>query len=137
VSAVIIPPLVIRGIVPAVLLGLTTVLTRLSIGGGVSIPIFLASVGVTIAVVGGASAFATGQAMTGGRAIWLRLSILKLPIAIVAPLTNSNSLVAVPRRGAAERMAEIEPAARRRRHAVYLRRRDPRIPSQMTTGDSQ
>jgi uncharacterized membrane protein len=112
VIAVTIPPLVIGGIVPAVLLGLTTVLTRFSMGGGISIPIFLAAVGTTIAVAGGASAFATGQTMTGGRAIWFAIamglswsgaiacisygfSILKLPISIVAPLTNSNALVAV------------------------------------------
>ena len=108
-TPVTIPPLVIGGIVPAVLLGLTTVLISMV---RISIPIFLAAVVVTIAAVGGASGPATGQTITGGRAIWYAIaiglswsgaiacisygfSILKLPIAIVAPLSNSNALVAV------------------------------------------
>jgi transporter family protein len=107
-----IPPLVIGGFIPAALLGLTTVLTRFSMGGGISIPIFLAAVGATIAVTGGAAAVVTGQTLAGGRAIGFAIatglswsgaiacisygfSNLKLPVAIVAPLTNSNALVAV------------------------------------------
>jgi uncharacterized membrane protein len=105
------PPLVIGGIVPAVLLGLTTVLTRFSMGGGISIPIFLAAVGSTVAMVGGATALVTGQVETGGRAMGFAIamglswagaiacisygfSVLKLPVTVIAPLTNSNALVA-------------------------------------------
>jgi uncharacterized membrane protein len=104
--------LVIGGIAPAVLLGISTVLMRLSIGAGASIPLYLAAVGLTTAAVGGGASLVTGESFGSGRAITFAVAMglswaaaiacisygfgpLKLPVAIVAPLTNSNALVAV------------------------------------------
>ena len=104
--------LLVGGVAPAVLLGLSTVLMRLSIGAGASTSLYLTAVGVTIAVVGGAATAVTGASGGGARAIGFAIAMglswtgaiacmsygfgaLKLPVSIVAPLTNSNALVAV------------------------------------------
>jgi uncharacterized membrane protein len=87
---------------------------RSSIAAGASIPTYLAVIGTTIALVGWISLALTGQAgglRTSGAVGWaiamgLTWSIaigcisygfgtLKLPVAVVAPLTNANALVAV------------------------------------------
>jgi transporter family protein len=104
--------IMIGGIVPAICLGLGTVLMRASIGAGASIPVYLASVGTIIALVGwswtAANGFA-GATMPGiGFAVCMGLvwttaiscmaygvGPLKLPVAIIAPLSNSNAIVAV------------------------------------------
>ena len=100
--------------IPALFLGLGTVLMRSSIDAGASIPTYLAVIGTTIALVGWISVALTGQAsglrVSGavGWAIAMALTwsaaiacisygfgTLKLPVAVVAPLTNANALVAV------------------------------------------
>ncbi len=105
---------VVGGIVPALFLGLGTVLMRSSIAAGASIPTYLAVIGTTIALVGWTSLALTGQsgglrvpgavgwaiaeALTWSTAIACisyGFGTLKLPVAVVAPLTNANALVAV------------------------------------------
>ena len=106
--------ILVGGVIPALFLGLGTVLMRSSIAAGASIPTYLAVIGTTIALVGWGSLAITGQ--TGGlqisRAVGWAVAmgltwsaaiacisygfgVLKLPVAVVAPLTNANSLVAV------------------------------------------
>lgn len=104
--------LIIGGIIPAVCLGLGTVLMRASIGAGATIPTYLAVVGTTIATIGwSATLLGDGGAMnlkaslyagmmgitwsTAIACIAYGFGVLKLPVSIVAPLTNSNGLVAV------------------------------------------
>lgn len=102
----------IGGIIPAICLGLGTVLMRASIGAGASIPVYLAGVGTIIALIGWTAAAAHGFAgatiagiglAVGMGLVWTiaiscmayGFGTLKLPISIVAPLTNSNAIVAV------------------------------------------
>ena len=106
--------ILVGGVIPAVFLGLGTVLMRSSITSGASIPTYLAVIGTTIALVGWVSMAFTGQ--TGGLRVWAAVSwavamaltwsaaiacisygfgTLKLPVSVVAPLTNANALVAV------------------------------------------
>lgn len=104
--------IMIGGIVPAICLGLGTVLMRASIGAGTSIPVYLASVGTMIALVGWswaaingfAGAATSGICLAAGMGLVWTLAIscmaygfgvLGLPVSIVAPLTNSNAIVAV------------------------------------------
>jgi drug/metabolite transporter (DMT)-like permease len=104
----------VGGIVPALCLGLGTMLMRSSIAAGASIPSYLAVIGTTIALIGWISMAITGQvggvgtfgaigwavamALTWSTAIACisyGFGVLKLPVAVVAPLTNANALVAV------------------------------------------
>lgn len=102
----------IGGIIPAICLGLGTVLMRASIGAGASIPVYLAGVGTIIALIGWTTAAAHGfaGATTAGIGLAVGMGLvwtiaiscmaygfgtLKLPVSIVAPLTNSNAIVAV------------------------------------------
>ena len=106
--------ILVGGVIPALFLGLGTVLMRSSIDAGASIPTYLAVIGTTIALVGWISVALTGQAgglrVLGavGWAIAMALTwsaaiacisygfgTLKLPVAVVAPLTKANALVAV------------------------------------------
>lgn len=105
---------VVGGIAPAIFLGLGTVLMRSSIAAGASIPTYLSVTGTTVALVGWGSLALTGQAgglrisSAVGWAIAMALTwsaaiacitygfgVLKLPVAVVASLTNANALVAV------------------------------------------
>lgn len=56
--------ILIGRIVPAVLLGLGTVLMRASLGAGASIPAYLAVVGTTIAVIGWSSVLCADSGAT-------------------------------------------------------------------------
>lgn len=102
----------IGGAIPAVCLGLGTVLMRASLGAGASVPVYLALVGSTVAILGWGSVFVQGAALPAAPAIsyavamgasWTLaiacmaygIGILKLPVSIVAPLANSNALIAV------------------------------------------
>jgi uncharacterized membrane protein len=102
----------IGGIVPAICLGLGTVLMRASIGAGATIPVYLASVGTTVALVGwiwatttsfsgstpAGTAFAVAMGLVWAVAISCMaygFGTLKLPVSVIAPLTNSNAIVAV------------------------------------------
>ncbi len=104
--------IMIGGVIPAVCLGLGTVLMRASIGAGATIPAYLAVVGTTIAAIGWgatllgpggsiplkAGLFAALMAVTWSVAIGCiayGFGALRLPVSIVAPLTNSNALVAL------------------------------------------
>lgn len=106
--------ILVGGVTPALFLGLGTVLMRSSIGAGASIPTYLAVIGTTIALVGWSSLVLTGQSgglritAAVGSAVAMALAwsvaiacisygfgVLKLPVAVVAPLTNANALVAV------------------------------------------
>lgn len=104
--------LLIGGIVPAVLLGLGTVLMRLSVGAGASVPAYLTLVGTTVALIGGSSWLLGGQPLPSPRAIAFAIGMgaswstaiscmahgfatFRLPVSIVAPLSNGNALVAV------------------------------------------
>lgn len=102
----------IGGVIPAICLGLGTVLMRASLGTGASIPVYLALVGSTVAMLGWGATFLLGAAAPPPRAMGFAIvmgagwtlaiacmaygmSVLKLPVSVVAPLTNSNALVAV------------------------------------------
>lgn len=104
--------LLIGGIAPAVLLGVGTVLMRFSIGAGASVPVYLAVVGTMIALIGWVAVLVSGQGHGGWRSIGAAMAMattwsgaiacmayglgtLRLPVSVIAPLTNSNALVAV------------------------------------------
>ncbi|KFI25450.1 hypothetical protein CG50_05500 [Paenirhodobacter enshiensis] len=100
------------GVIPIICLGLGKVLMRASIGAGAPIPVNLVLVGSTVAALGWGTVFLKGAPLPGfpamGFAMAMRASwtlaiacmawgmaVLKLPVSVVAPLTNSNALVAV------------------------------------------
>lgn len=102
----------IGGVFPALLLGMGTVIMKLSLRAGISLPIYLVFVGFSIFCYGIFFAFQTGMrevTVNGGLfAILMGLSwstaiycmsygiaVLKLPVSVIAPLTNSNAIVAV------------------------------------------
>ena len=100
------------GAVPAICLGLGTVLMRASFGAGASIPLYLAVVGSVVVPLGWAAVFWAGRPIlsvqpvlfaAAMRTTWTLaiacmaygMGVLKLPVSIIAPLTNSNALIAV------------------------------------------
>jgi uncharacterized membrane protein len=102
----------IGGAIPAICLGMGTVFMRASLGAGASIPLYLTVVGSVVAPLGWASLFWAGGAPPTVRpvifaaamgTIWTvaiacmayGMGVLKLPVSIIAPLTDSNALVAV------------------------------------------
>lgn len=104
--------LLIGGAIPAVCLGLGTVFMRASFGAGASIPLYLAVVGSVVALLGWTAFFWTGTPIPTFRPVlfaaamgttWTLaiacmaygMSVLKLPVSVIAPLTNSNAVVAV------------------------------------------
>jgi uncharacterized membrane protein len=104
--------LLIGGIIPATLLGSGTVLMKMSLRSGISLPVYLMIVGGTVLLYGSAAAvFTSGRTLTplggafalGMGAAWATaifcmsygISVLKLPVSVIAPLTNSNALIAV------------------------------------------
>jgi uncharacterized membrane protein len=104
--------LLIGGIFPSILLGSGTALMKMSLRSGISLPVYLMIVGGTVLAYGGAGAvltsekhltplggaFAFGMGVTWATAILCMsygISVLKLPVSVIAPLTNSNALVAV------------------------------------------
>lgn len=104
--------LLIGGAIPAICLGLGTVFMRASLGAGASIPLYLAVVGSVVALLGWGAVFWTGSPILAVRPVLLAAAMgttwtlaiacmaygmgaLKLPVSIIAPLTNSNALVAV------------------------------------------
>lgn len=104
--------LLIGGIVPAILLGSGTVLMKLSLRSGISLPIYLVIVGVAVLSYGCIATcmtdsklitplgglFALGMGLTWSTAIFCMsygISVLKIPVSVIAPLTNSNALIAV------------------------------------------
>lgn len=102
----------IGGVLPTVLLGLGTVLMKLSMREGSSVPNYLAHVGAAVLVSGlaatwlsggwvstpKAAAFAGAMGFCWACAIGLMayaVTTLQIPLAILSPLTNSNALVAL------------------------------------------
>lgn len=104
--------LFIGGIVPSILLGSGTVLMKLSLRSGISLPIYLVIVGGAVLCYGSiavlltgsktatmaAGLYAFGMGLAWSTAIFCMsygISVLKIPVSVIAPLTNSNALVAV------------------------------------------
>lgn len=104
--------LLVGGLLPAILLGASTFLMKLSMREGASIPTYLVLVGGTVLCVGLLGLIMVGNWSAGIRAsasaivmglAWsiaiaamaYAISVLKVPVAIIAPLTNSNALVAL------------------------------------------
>jgi hypothetical protein len=104
--------LLIGGLLPTLLLGLGTVLMKLSMREGTSVANYLLHVGAAVLTVGlAASWLGMGWAITPRGAFYAvamglcwsgaigamayAVSTLKIPVAVLAPLTNSNALVAL------------------------------------------
>lgn len=104
--------LLIGGLLPTLLLGLGTVLMKLSMREGSSVPNYLVQVGGTVLCVGLVSTLVGGGWVSSPRAqmfavlmglAWASaigsmayaISTLGVPVFIIAPLTNSNALVAL------------------------------------------
>lgn len=104
--------LLIGGLLPTVLLGLGTVLMKLSMREGSSVPNYLVQVGGTVLCVGLLATLLGGGWVSSPRAqmfavlmglawataigcIAYAVSALGVPVSIIAPLTNSNALVAL------------------------------------------
>jgi len=99
-------------LLPTLLLGLGTVLMKLSMREGSSIANYLMSVGIAVAAVGFAGTVIGSGWVSQPRAIFFAVSMglvwagaigsmayavstLDIPLSILAPLTNANALVAV------------------------------------------
>lgn len=104
--------LLIGGVLPMVLLGLSTVLMKLSMREGSSVPNYLVQVGGTVLCVGLLATLLGGGWVSSPRAqmfavlmglAWATaigcmayaISTLGVPVSIIAPLTNANALVAL------------------------------------------
>ncbi|UTH75161.1 hypothetical protein [Chromobacterium sp. IIBBL 290-4] len=104
--------ILIGGVLPAVLLGTATVLMKLSMRAGSSIMGYLAVVGLTVCVIGlfgmsflnqdAGTLKSAGFAVAMGAAWSIAIatmaygiSRLNIPVSIIAPLTNSNALIAL------------------------------------------
>jgi transporter family protein len=104
--------IVIGGLIPSLMLGLGSVLMKLSVRAGISLPLYLVLVGLTVFSFGGLAALFTGERFATPLAIGFAVamgtawstgvfcmaygfSVLKLPVSVIAPMTNSNALVAV------------------------------------------
>lgn len=104
--------IIIGGAIPALLLGLGTVLMKLSLKHGISLAMYITTVGFAILFCGFVMLYlqkeyainttSSGYALTMGVSWSLAIfcmsyaiSKLGLPISIIAPLTNSNAVVAV------------------------------------------
>lgn len=104
--------LLIGGLLPTILLGLGTVLMKLSMREGSSVPNYLVHVGGTVLSVGllttllgsgwvsspRAQMFAVFMGLAWATAIAsmaYAISTLGMPVSIIAPLTNANALVAL------------------------------------------
>jgi transporter family protein len=85
---------------------------RASLGAGASIPLYLAVVGSVVALLGWSAYIWTGDTILSVRPVLLAaamgmtwtlaiacmaygMGVLQLPVSIIAPLTNSNALIAV------------------------------------------
>ena len=105
-------PLLIAGAFPAVMLGVGTFMMKLAMRSGSNVPTYLACVGATVCCAGlfamGAGGGLQGNARSTLASIGMGLawsaaigamaygvSTLRIPVAVIAPLTNSNALVAL------------------------------------------
>lgn len=104
--------LLIGGVAPTVLLGIGTVLMKLSMREGSSVPNYLVQVGATVLAAGllgshfgsgwvstaraGMFAVAMGMAWTCAiGCMAYAVSVLAIPVSVISPLTNANALVAL------------------------------------------
>ncbi|MBM9545806.1 hypothetical protein JWG40_02165 [Leptospira sp. 201903074] len=104
--------ILIGGVFPALLLGMGTVIMKLSLRAGISLPLYLVFVGLSIFCYGIVFAFQSGMkevTLSGGLFAFLMglswstaiycmsygISVLKMPVSVIAPLTHSNAIVAV------------------------------------------
>lgn len=104
--------LLIGGLLPTGLLGIGTVLMKLSMREGASVANYLAYVGGAVLLVGLVASFAGGHWVSTPRAglfaiamglVWsaaigataCAASTLAIPVSILSPLTNSNAAVAL------------------------------------------
>lgn len=104
--------LLIGGVIPAVMLGLGTFLMKQSMRYGMSLSVYLMIVGATVLLCGfaahlfeipksiGTSAvvYAVLMALAWAIATYCMgygVSTLKLPVSLVAPITNSNALITI------------------------------------------
>ena len=104
--------LLIGGLLPTMLLGLGTVLMKLSMREGSSVPNYLVQVGGTVLCAGLVATLLGGGWVSSPRAqlfavlmglAWstaigsmaYAISRLGVPVSIIAPLTNANALVAL------------------------------------------
>lgn len=99
-------------LLPTVLLGLGSVLMKLSMREGASVANYLMVVGLAVTIMGISGSFMNGGWITPPRAVlfaaamglvWAgaigsmayAVSTLSIPLSMLAPLTNANALVAV------------------------------------------
>lgn len=104
--------LLVGGLLPTVMLGLGTVLMKLSISEGSSVPNYLVQVGGTVLCIGLLATLLGGGWVSSPRAqlfamlmglAWATaigsmayaVSTLGVPVSIIAPLTDANALVAL------------------------------------------
>lgn len=104
--------LFLGAVLPTLLLGLGTVLMKLSMREGSSIPNYLVAVGISVLSVGIAGTVVGAGWVSQARAIFYAASmglvwagaigsmayavtVLNIPLSILAPITNANALVAV------------------------------------------
>ncbi|MSR89134.1 MAG: hypothetical protein EXS67_05730 [Candidatus Margulisbacteria bacterium] len=104
--------LLIGGIIPSIFFGIVAILVKLAMRAGISLPMYLVVVGAAVFTCGVLVTVGTGardlNVVSAGYAIamgivWAAgiycmsygMSTLKLPVSVVAPLTNSNAIVAV------------------------------------------
>jgi uncharacterized membrane protein len=102
----------VGGLLPTVMLGLGTVLMKLGMSEGSSVPNYLVQVGGTVPCIGLLAALLGGGWVSSPRAqlfamlmglAWATaigsmayaVSTLGVPVSIIAPLTNANALVAL------------------------------------------
>jgi uncharacterized membrane protein len=104
--------ILIGGILPSILLGAGTVLMKLSLKHGISLPVFLGITGASVLGYGSiatllgdskqvnltSATYAVAMGITWSTAMFCMsygVAVFKLPVSIVAPLSNSNALIAV------------------------------------------
>ncbi len=103
--------ILIGGILPALLFGISTVLMKQSTKEGISTPTYLFVVGLAVTALGAIAMLfgghagstrawwaAAGAGVTWGLAgacMTYAFTTLKLPVAVVGPLTNASALVSV------------------------------------------
>lgn len=105
--------LIMGGIVPALMFGFSNVFTKVSNSGGISTSAYVTTVGVAVTLVGLISSFTTKQnLMADSKSIFFALCVggtwafgqlmialalqkFSIPLSIISPIYNSNTLVAV------------------------------------------
>ena len=105
--------LIMGGVAPALMFGFSNVFTKVSNSGGISTSAYVTTVGVAVTLVGLITSFTTKQNLMadpksiffalcvggtwalGQLMIALALQKFSIPLSIISPIYNSNTLVAV------------------------------------------